>query len=66
MSPGGDNHLTGHRIFDMRKGQSFFDPGKRACETIRQGSNPESTGQGPYVAETFPVTVEEGYVLIEA
>jgi 3-phenylpropionate/trans-cinnamate dioxygenase ferredoxin subunit len=52
--------------FDIRTGQSYCDP-----ETIRTRTYDVSietgTGvvQGPYVAETVPVTVEEQYVVVE-
>jgi 3-phenylpropionate/trans-cinnamate dioxygenase ferredoxin subunit len=52
--------------FDIRTGQSYCDP-----ETIRTRKYDVSieagTGvvQGPYVAETVPVTVEEQYVVVE-
>lgn len=52
--------------FDIRTGQSWCDP-----ETlkIRQFKVAVEAGQelvkGPYVAETFPVTVEQDYVIID-
>ncbi len=51
----------------MRTGQSYFDPSTR----VKMRSYPveveegEALAKGPYVAETFPVTVEESYVLVE-
>jgi nitrite reductase/ring-hydroxylating ferredoxin subunit len=52
--------------FDIRTGQSYCDP-----DTVRTRSykveveDGETLAKGPYVAETFPVTVEQNYVLIE-
>ena len=59
--------------FDLRCGQSWFDPEKvrvKSYETaVAPGSSlaPPSPGlvPGPYVAETFPVSIEESYVLVE-
>jgi nitrite reductase/ring-hydroxylating ferredoxin subunit len=52
--------------FDIRTGQSWCDP-----ETIRTRSyavkaeTGEELVKGPYVAETFPVTVDQNYVILE-
>lgn len=52
--------------FDLRTGQSYCDPQK-----IKVRSFPASVEkggvliEGPYVAETFPVSVTEDYVYIE-
>ncbi|HEU0061652.1 MAG TPA: Rieske (2Fe-2S) protein [Hyphomicrobiaceae bacterium] len=52
--------------FDMRTGQSYCDP-----QRVRVRSYPveieagATLAKGPYVAETFPVTIEESYVLID-
>jgi nitrite reductase/ring-hydroxylating ferredoxin subunit len=52
--------------FDMRTGQSYCDP-----ERIRVRSYPveikagDSLARGPYVAETFPVRIEQSYVLVD-
>ena len=59
--------------FDIRSGQSWFNPEKvrvKSYETaIAPGSSlaPPAPGlvPGPYIAETFPVSVEESYVLVE-
>ncbi len=52
--------------FDIRTGQSWCDPDK---VTLRNYSVEVAPGQrvveGPYVAETIPVTVEEEYVVVE-
>jgi predicted TIM-barrel fold metal-dependent hydrolase/nitrite reductase/ring-hydroxylating ferredoxin subunit len=53
--------------FDMRNGQSWFDPQRVKIRTypvvIEDG---ETLAKGPYVAETFPVHVEDSYVIVEA
>ena len=52
--------------FDMRNGQSWFDPKRVKVRTypvvIEDG---ETLAKGPYVAETFPVHIEDSYVIIE-
>ncbi len=52
--------------FDIRTGRSWCDPEK---VTLRNYSVEVAPGQrvveGPYVAETIPVTVEEEYVVVE-
>ena len=52
--------------FDIRTGQSWCDPkSTRARQfqvTVEAG---EKLVKGPYVAETFPVSVEEQYVVVE-
>jgi nitrite reductase/ring-hydroxylating ferredoxin subunit len=52
--------------FDMRTGQSYFDPQHTRIRSypveIEDG---ETLAKGPYVAETFPVTIQESYVLVE-
>ncbi len=52
--------------FDMRTGQSWFDPQRVKIRTypvvIEDG---ETLAKGPYVAETFPVHVEDSYVIVE-
>jgi nitrite reductase/ring-hydroxylating ferredoxin subunit len=53
--------------FDVRTGRSWCDPGR-----IRARSYPVAVApgtrlvEGPYTAETFPVSVEDDYVVIEA
>jgi len=53
--------------FDIRTGKSWFDP-KRV--QVRQYPTHVEAGavlaEGPYVAETFPVRVEDDYVVVEA
>ncbi len=62
--------------YDMRTGQSWFDPAHvrvRAYEVAvesgaaLQVADPGMAGlqKGPYVAETFPVSVEQQYVVVE-
>ncbi len=67
--------------FDVKTGQSWFDPTKtrvRSYEvSVERGSLVDSTAvavqgdgeselqKGPYQAETFPVTVEQAYIVIE-
>ena len=52
--------------FDMRTGQSYCDPQRlRARSYPVEVAAAETLAQGPYVAETFPVTVEQRYVVVE-
>jgi nitrite reductase/ring-hydroxylating ferredoxin subunit len=52
--------------FDIRTGQSYYDP-----ERIRTNAYPVATApgktvvEGPYVAETVPVRLEEEYVVVD-
>jgi len=52
--------------FDIRTGQSWCDPhsvrARQYKVTVEAG---DSLVKGPYVAETFPVAVEESYVVVE-
>ena len=52
--------------FDIRTGQSWCDPGRvrtrRYAVTVEQGAR---LVEGPYMAETFPVRVENRYVVVE-
>jgi 3-phenylpropionate/trans-cinnamate dioxygenase ferredoxin subunit len=53
--------------FDVRTGQSYSDPSHWRIRSYAVSVEPgETLAKGPYVAETFPVTVEESYVLVEA
>lgn len=53
--------------FDVRTGQSYFDPVHCKVRAYPTAVEPgEALARGPYVAETFPVIVEESYVLVEA
>ena len=53
--------------FDMATGQSYFDPKGTKVRSypvvVEEGSE---LAKGPYVAETFPVTVEDSYVIVDA
>ena len=52
--------------FDLRTGQSWCDPTtvyvKQYAVAVEPGAE---ILKGPYVAETFPVTVEDDYVIVE-
>ncbi len=62
--------------YDIRTGQSWWDPGRTRVRSydvtieaggqIDQDSNPPAPGleKGPYVAETYPVSVERQYVVV--
>ena len=52
--------------FDIRTGQSWCDPKSVRARQFKVAVEPGSTLlKGPYVAETFPVTVEEDYLVID-
>jgi 3-phenylpropionate/trans-cinnamate dioxygenase ferredoxin subunit len=52
--------------FDVRTGKSRCDPTRIRTKTYEVGIEPGgSLIEGPYRAETFPVAVEEEYVVIE-
>ena len=52
--------------FDMRNGQSYFDPKRVKVRSFPVAvESGEELQKGPYVAETFPVHVEDSYVIIE-
>jgi nitrite reductase/ring-hydroxylating ferredoxin subunit len=52
--------------FDVRTGQSYCDPSTIATRSYKVDVEPGAElAKGPYVAETFPVTIEQNYVLIE-
>jgi 3-phenylpropionate/trans-cinnamate dioxygenase ferredoxin subunit len=52
--------------FDIRTGQSWCDPTKtyvrRYGVTVESGARLQ---QGPYVADTFAVTVEDQYIIVD-
>jgi len=52
--------------FDIRTGQSWCDPGKvktrKYAVSVEQGAK---LVEGPYQAETFPVSVENDYVVVD-
>lgn len=52
--------------FDVRTGQSFCDPDSiRARRYPVQVEPGEALAKGPFVAETFPVSVENTYIVLE-
>lgn len=61
--------------FDVKNGQSWFDPAKMRVRSYQVAVEqlgpavlePPAPGlePGPYIAETYPVTVEQSYVVIE-
>lgn len=52
--------------FDVRTGRSWCDPRRlrlmNFAVTVEPGAK---LVEGPYVAETFPVTVEDAYIVVE-
>ena len=52
--------------FDVKTGQSYCDPNdvkiKSFAVTIEPG---ERVVKGPYVAETFPVSIDGDYIVVE-
>ena len=54
--------------FDIRTGQSWCDPDKAAGAAITRSRwrRARKLVEGPYMAETFPVSVENDYVVVEA
>jgi len=52
--------------FDVRTGRSWCDPRRMRLASYAVSVEPGSRlVEGPYVAETFPVTVEDDYVVVE-
>ncbi len=58
--------------FDVKTGQSWFDPAHMrvrayqvSVETVAPVEEEVGLEKGPYVAESYPVTVEQSYVLVE-
>ncbi|HEX5999110.1 MAG TPA: Rieske (2Fe-2S) protein [Hyphomicrobiaceae bacterium] len=52
--------------FDIRTGQSWCDPKTMKARNFKVEVEPGAElVKGPYVAETFPVTVEEDYLVID-
>lgn len=52
--------------FDIRTGQSWIDPRRIRVKSFDVNVEAgESLMKGPYVAETFPVSVEEDYVVLD-
>jgi nitrite reductase/ring-hydroxylating ferredoxin subunit len=53
--------------FDLRTGQSWCDPKSTKVRQFQVKVEPgQDLVKGPYVAETFPVSVEAEYVVIDA
>jgi nitrite reductase/ring-hydroxylating ferredoxin subunit len=52
--------------FDIRTGQSYCDPEKIRVRNYNiEVQHGQRVVEGPYVAETVPVTIEEDYVVVE-
>jgi 3-phenylpropionate/trans-cinnamate dioxygenase ferredoxin subunit len=52
--------------FDIRTGQSWCDPTGLKAKCYAANREPGvALAKGPYVAESFPVSVEEDYVVVE-
>ncbi len=63
--------------FDVRTGQSWFDPARTRVRSYEarvtpgsallaeEGQPPPGLARGPYVAETYPVSIEEEYIVVE-
>jgi 3-phenylpropionate/trans-cinnamate dioxygenase ferredoxin subunit len=52
--------------FDVRTGQSYCDPERIQAKPYSvEVSSGKKIVEGPYVAETVPVTIEEDYVVVE-
>ena len=53
--------------FDIRTGKSWCDPNRVKARQYPVSVEPGTAlVEGPYVAETFPVSVEDRYVVVEA
>ena len=53
--------------FDLRTGRSWCDPKRLRVRNYAVSVEPGTKlVEGPYVAETFPVTVEDEYIVVEA
>jgi nitrite reductase/ring-hydroxylating ferredoxin subunit len=52
--------------FDIRTGQSYCDPAKVSVRTYPvEVAAGQHVVEGPYVAETVPVTVEQDYIVVD-
>jgi len=53
--------------FDLRTGQSWFDPRQVRVRSYPVSVEPDDPGRarGPYIAETYPVTIEAQYLVVE-
>jgi nitrite reductase/ring-hydroxylating ferredoxin subunit len=52
--------------YDLATGQSFMGPRAAGVKSYDVSVEPGGLAPGPYVAETFPVRVEEDYVVLDA
>jgi 3-phenylpropionate/trans-cinnamate dioxygenase ferredoxin subunit len=53
--------------FDIRTGRSWCDPSRLRVRQYPVSVQPGAKlAEGPYVAETFAVRLEDNYVLVEA
>jgi 3-phenylpropionate/trans-cinnamate dioxygenase ferredoxin subunit len=53
--------------FDIRTGKSWCDPSRLRIRQYKVEVKPGAElAEGPYVAESFPVRVENNYVVVEA
>ena len=53
--------------FDIRTGKSWFDPKRVQVRQFKAAIEPGAAlVEGPYQAETFPVRIEDHYVVVEA
>ena len=52
--------------FDIRTGQSYCDPERIRTKTYAvEAKSGSSVVEGPYVAETVPVRIEEDYIVVD-
>jgi nitrite reductase/ring-hydroxylating ferredoxin subunit len=52
--------------FDIRTGQSWCDPNDLKARSFAVTVEPgETLAKGPFVAETFPISVEEDYLVVD-
>ena len=52
--------------FDVRTGKSYCDPARIRARQFAVSVAPGATlVEGPYVAETFPVRIEDDYVVVD-
>ena len=52
--------------YDLRTGQSWFDPARVLVRNYEVSVEPgQELQKGPYVAETYEVSVEQQYVVVE-
>ncbi len=52
--------------FDLRSGEAWCDPNVLKLRHYKVAVEPGATlAKGPYVAETFPVSIEQDYLLVE-